>query len=259
MVKPTGIIPYEFPEDWDSIEIFPLSDLHIGDPKADIPMFRKFVAMIKERPNRFLLYNGDNLNNAIKTSVSNVYNETMNPNEQRKWLAAELDQIRDRFLCFVCGNHEYRSKKDVDLSAVEWLADKLGCPYYSDDEAALKISLGKGENGKRVTYGLYVTHGNGGGKYVGGAMNNVENLALTIEGADVVVVGHVHKKAASKPAVRVMDLQNNVMRQKDKLCVISSHWADFGGYAARKMYRPSSKGSVPIILSGREKLAQAVI
>lgn len=253
------IITYNFPKHWNNMEIFSLSDLHIGDPRVDIKLFRNFVQMIKEQPNRYVIYNGDNLNNAIKTSVSNVYNETMNPNEQRKWLAAELELIRDRFLCFVCGNHEYRSKKEVDISPVEWLAEKLGCPHYYEDEAALKISLGQGENGKRITYGLYVTHGAGGGRYVGSAINNVENLALTIEGADVVIVGHVHKKAASKPSVRVMDLHNNKVTEKDKLCVISSHWSDFGGYAARKMLRPSSKGSVPIILDGRKKYAYAII
>jgi predicted phosphodiesterase len=247
------IIPFEFDEKWDSLELFPLSDLHVGDHRTDITAFRRFVNMILEKPNRYLIYNGDNLNNATKFSVSNVYNDTMSPNEQRKFLEAELLPIKQRFLCFVDGNHEYRSKKDSDISSVEWLAEKLGCPHYFEDAAAIKISLGKGDNGKRITYGGVVTHGSGGGKFVGGAMNNLENFALMVEGADFFVVGHVHKKAGSVPGVWRMDLQNNVMREREKLCIISSHWADYGGYSLRKMMRISGRGSVPVIFSGRDK------
>lgn len=37
------------------------------------------------------------------------------------------------------------------------------------------------------------------------------------------------------------------------LYVVSSSFQDFGGYAAKKMMRPSALGSTPIYLSGREK------
>jgi predicted phosphodiesterase len=247
-----NLICREFPADWQSLELYPLSDLHVGDPRCDVKMFERFIEHILAAKNRYLIYNGDNLNNATKSSVSNVYNDTMSPNEQRKWLTAKLEPVADRFLVFVSGNHEYRSKKDVDFNAVETMAEKLGVPFV-EDEAALKISVGRDAKYNRCTYGIMVTHGAGGGKYVGSSMNNAENYALTVEGADLVVLGHCHKKAASIPAVRKFDFQNNILRSIEKVCVISSHWADFGGYAARKMLRPSSKGSVPVFLNGRQK------
>jgi predicted MPP superfamily phosphohydrolase len=248
-----NIIPFEFSSEWDELELYPLSDLHIGDYRTDISAFRRFVQMIKEKPNRFLIYNGDNLNNATKFSVSNVYNDSMSPNEQRKFLESELMPIKDRFLAFVDGNHEYRTKRDNDLSSVEWLADKLGCKHYAADAVAIKISFGKGSNGKRVTYAGVATHGSGAGKFIGGTMNNLENFALMIENCDFVIVGHAHKKAGSVPGVWRMDLQNNVMVEREKICVVSSHWASYGGYALRKMMRISGKGSVPLILNGKEK------
>lgn len=253
------IATFTFPDTWTKMEIYPLSDLHIGDPKADIKMFRQFVANIKAEENRYIVCVGDLLNNAIKTSISNVYNETMSPRKQVAFLAEELEPIKDRILCMVEGNHEYRSTKDVDQSPSERLAEKLGCKHYYQDEAAIKISLGKGYNQKPITYTIYLTHGASGGKWPGNAINNTIHLALSLENCDIVIVGHSHKKVASKIAKRHFDVRNNVVRQIENLVVVSSHWSDLSGYAARKMLLPSAKGTIPIILDGRKKEMLAVV
>lgn len=265
------IIPFEFPDTWDYLNLIPINDLHIGDPRVQLPLFRRFIKAVAEDERAFVLLNGDNLNNAIKTSISNVYNEQMPPNEQRKFLAGELLPIKDKILIAVDGNHEYRTKKEVDLSAVEWLCDQLKIenqyiqtkdkttPLYFEDEAFVKISLGKGKDGKRVTYGIYLTHGAGGGGRLGSSVNKAEDTVLLIEGADCICVGHVHKKGASAPGYRRMDLRNNKVTEHSKLVVVSSHWSNYGGYAARKMLRPSAKGSVPIRLDGREKKLLATV
>jgi predicted phosphodiesterase len=253
------IIPFTFPAEWENIELYPLGDIHIGDPKTDIKLFQNFVKYIKEKENRIVVCVGDLLNNALKSSVSNVYNETMNPNEQRKWLAVELQPIKDRILCMVSGNHEYRTKKEADLDPIEWLSEKLGIKYYSEDELAIKISFGEGYNQKPITYTFMLTHGAGGGKRPGSVINNLELYAMTLDGADVVIVGHSHRRFGYKFSPRVFDPRNNIVKQVDRLCVVSSSWQDFGGYAARKMLIPGTKGAEPIILNGRVKSAKAVI
>lgn len=259
------ILSFDFPEDWTSLELFPLADLHIGDPKTDVKLFQNFVKYIKEKPNRLVVFNGDGMNNALKSSVSNVYNETMNPNEQRKWLATELYPIKDRILCFVCGNHEYRSKKDTDLDPIEWIADSLGCRdkkgnlRYFEDEAALKITLGKDDHSKRIAYGIYMIHGAGGGRKPGSALNRAVDIALGVEGADVMIMSHVHKEIGHRFETRRMDLNNNVMRSMEKIIAISAPWQNFGGYAARFGLTPGCKGAEPIILSGVTKKARVMI
>ena len=252
------IIPFNFSAEWEQLELFPLNDLHIGDPKTDEALFKRFVRYVQDAPNRFLVGIGDLMNNGIKSSVSNIYNETMTPREQRKWLARELQPIKDRILLFIDGNHEYRSKKEVDLSQTEELADSLGVRYL-EDEAALKINFGRKPNGKPCSYNIYVTHGATGGKRPGAAVNNLELLALSLDGCDVVIVGHSHKRLGYRFRPRRFDPYNNKVTQVDRLCVVASAWQDFGGYAARKMYIPGAKGKTPIILDGREKYACAVI
>jgi len=254
------IIEFKLPESFEMVEIYPLSDLHIGDPKVDKRLFKEFINHILAEPYRFIIYNGDNMNNAIKSSVSNVYNEEMTPREQKKWLQRELEPVKDRILVFVEGNHEARTGKDTDQRIVEDIADHLGkSDLYREDEAYIKLIFGKRANsGSQMCYTIYIVHGNGGGKRPGSALNNIELLALGTD-ADVYIMGHVHKKMAYKNAVRRPDLRNNNILEQERLFVVSSHWSEFGGYAARKMLNPSAKGSVPIKLYGRVKKMEAIV
>ena len=95
------LIVHELSDSFDTLEIYPLMDLHIGDKKTDTVLFYKFIQHILEQPNRYMTIQGDLMNNATKSSVSNVYEETMNPHEQKKWLIHELKCVKDRILCVV--------------------------------------------------------------------------------------------------------------------------------------------------------------
>jgi len=261
------IIPIELSSEFKELELYALSDLHIGDPLCDVTAFRKFVKFVLAQENRYVIVNGDMANNAIKTSVSNIYNETIPPNEQRKWLVKELSPIKDRILCYVEGNHERRSKKDVDLSIAEWIADALGVRYY-ENFACLKIRFGKMATSKNgvhcgsggpCAYIVFVTHGSSGGSLLGSALNKGERFISRIDGCDLLVLGHSHKKAAGKIGSLVCDKNNNQIHEVEKGIIVSSHWAAFGGYASRMMMPPSAKGCTWAILGGERKQVQIVL
>lgn len=254
------LITHEFSDTFDTLEIYPLMDLHIGDEKTDEVLFHKFIAHILAEPNRFVTLQGDLMNNAIKTSVSNVYNETMNPHEQKKWLINELRPIRDRILCIVPGNHENRNTKDVDNRPMEDLAMVLGLDdLYAQNGAFIKVSFGKGDNGKRRTYVLACIHGYGGGTKPGAAANRIEDFLYTMEGVDVIIMGHVHKKLAGAPSKLVVDPRNNTISTKAVLWVIASAWQNYGGYGFRMMLRPGTKGKTPITLHAKQRQIDAII
>jgi hypothetical protein len=107
-------------------------------------------------------------------------------------------------------------------------------------------------------YGMYITHGNGGGKFVGASLNNLEKLSMSVM-ADIYVMGHVHKRSAYKHSYRHIDMYHNVVSERDRLFVTSSHWQHFGGYAATKLLQPSAKGAVPIVLYSERKHFEAII
>jgi len=254
-------IKHELSRDLTSLEVYSLNDLHIGDSKTDLNLFQQFKKYILSGPNRYIILNGDLMNNAIKTSVSNVYNEVIPPSEQKRWLIRELRDLKHRILGITSGNHEARNKKDVDNDITSDIACALDLEHlYDENGVVIKVSLGERRTKDRqITYTFYVTHGSGGGKYVGSSLNNIENYGLCFEGIDVFVMGHVHKKSAARSSKIIVDVHNDTIRQRDVLYVVSSAWQDYGGYAQKKMLRPGVKGATPILLDGKTKKFEVVI
>lgn len=254
------IIHAELSRDFETVEVYSLSDLHIGSQFVDLKLFDRFIKNILDAPNRFIIYNGDNMNNAIKSSISNIYAETMRPRDQKRWLIENLEPVKDRILAFTEGNHEARSAKETDQSIVEDIAYALGRhDVYRGDEALIKITFGKNKkNRKRQCYSLWCTHGSGGGGTIGATMNKLQRVAMGTD-ADVYLTGHVHQKATSKNCKRSTDLKNNSISTRERLFVISSHFMNFGGYAAKGMMLPSAKGSVKITFHAKEKKIEATI
>jgi hypothetical protein len=80
------------------IYIIPISDLHLGDPHVNFDKFYGYRKWIQDNPNAFVLLNGDIMNTAIKSSVSNCYEETMRPKEQLKLAVKLFEPIKDRIL-----------------------------------------------------------------------------------------------------------------------------------------------------------------
>ena len=248
------LLKYQFDE-YNQIEIYPLSDLHIGDGKTDLKLFEEFKTFILEKQNRFIILNGDLMNNAIKTSVSNVYNETMNPNQQKKFVIENLKPLKDRILGITSGNHEHRSKKETDTDLTEDIAYALGLEEIYDDAGVfIKINVGRNNRNQPISYIIHAVHGNGGGKQLGSGLNNLDFYGSQYEGVDVFIMGHIHKKIAGKTSKVVVDLIHESIKTKEIAYVTSGSWQDYlGGYAQRMMLKASTKGTSTIVLDGTKK------
>ncbi len=57
------IINVELPRGHDYIEIYPIGDIHIGDRLQDRNRLRQWVIEVKKKPNRYIIMNGDIINN----------------------------------------------------------------------------------------------------------------------------------------------------------------------------------------------------
>ena len=135
------VIRRQFDDNTD-IRIYPFVDLHFGDGNTDVAAGERFIREIQKDPNAYLMYLGDNMNNAIKSSVSNVYNESRSPHEQKKYLIELLKPVADKFLCFVPGNHEGRSSKETDCPLVWDIADRLGkADLYRENMAFIELKV----------------------------------------------------------------------------------------------------------------------
>ena len=233
----------------------------MGERSFDRERFQNFISHIANTENAYCVLTGDLLNNAIITSVSNSYEDIMTPSESKKWLREELIPIKNKILAVVSGNHEARSRKVTDTDLVEDICDYLGISQlYCKEEAYVKISFGKQKTpAVPQIYGIYITHGSGGGGKAGSVLNRIECLSMSVL-ADVYITGHYHKKAAYKHEYRHVDLYHNTIQERERLFVVASSWHSyFGGYAAEKMMQPSAKGTVPITLYADKKRFEATI
>lgn len=254
MKQDFDIISHHF--DRDDIRIYPLSDLHIGAPEFNLSAWVAFKKLILADKRAYIVIAGDLMNNATRSSVSNVFEETMRPSEQKKWLAAELHDIKDRILCAVPGNHEARSGKDVDDCPLYDVLCKLDIEdIYRPNAAFMAIRFGKmdGNGALNPTYSLMVTHGAGGEILTGAGVNRNERFGYVFDGLDILITGHTHKPLVTNPSKICIDLHNGKITQKPFKCVTATSWMNYGGYALRKMLPPASFAPQVITLCGKKK------
>lgn len=255
MLRDFEIIIHEFEENND-ITIIPISDVHLGANEHMQRAWETFCMDVLKEPNTYITLGGDLINNATRSSVSNIFEETMRPSEQKRLMAKMLEPLRGRILCAVSGNHERRSMKDADDEPTYDIMCKLDLEHlYRENLAFVKLRIGdqKGNGSMNPTYTLAVTHGAGGGALSGGTVNRNERFGYAIEGVDALIVGHSHKPIITQPAKLVVDHANNKISVKPFKVVVSTAWLGYGGYAAQKMLIPSSHSVQRICLAGKHK------
>ena len=255
MLTDFTLIQKHFPHNRE-IRVISISDIHLGAAEHMETAWREFRTRILEDPDAYITLGGDLINNATRNSVSNVFEETMRPREQKRLMAEMLTPLRDRILCAVPGNHEGRSGRDADDDPVYDIMCKLDLEdLYRENIAFLKIQFGdtKGDGLANPTYVITVAHGSGGGLLTGASVNRAERFGYCIDGADALILGHTHKPSITQPGKIKIDAHNNKVSIKPFKVITATSWLEFGGYAARKLLLPSSFAPQILKLSGDHK------
>lgn len=213
-----------------TIKLYAIGDVHIGAKEADLEGFSSFLRCLESESDSYMVIVGDVINNGVKDSVTNVYEETMPPSEQVEYTAELLAPVKDKILGCVGGNHEYRSIKAVDYDPLFQVMTLLRIPeLYRQNFAFVRINLERGKT--KDHYALYLTHGKSANKQKQFAQGGVE-------GVDAILCGHTHNGLVQKHSRMVLTTRNNViMRPIVELTATS--WLRYGGYAARAQMIPS--------------------
>lgn len=255
MLPDFEMIVHRFEERPD-LTIIPVSDVHLGAAEHMEKEWAAFCESVLSRPNVYLILVGDLINNATRNSVSNVFEETLRPREQKKMMTQMLMPLRDRILAGVSGNHERRSLKDADDDPSYDIMCKLDLEnLYRENIAFIKIQMGKPRaNGiDNPTYTIVATHGAGGGIYTGAAVNRNERFGYVIDGMDCLIVGHTHKPFITQPSKIKINPYNNTVSMRPFKVVSSTSWLKYGSYAARSMMLPTSHAVQTITFAGKHK------
>ena len=255
------IIKRDLGKEFKEIKLLSLSDLHIGDKLCNLKVINSVLEEVKKNNNIFIILNGDLMNNATKTSVSDTYNEQMTPTEQILCLCDLLDPIKDKILVIHQGNHEARTLKNDGVDIIRLVARQLGIEdRYSAGWWYLYLTLGLNEKKKDrpMMYTITGIHGYGGGRKNGGKINNLVEMSDKVI-ADIYVMGHTHTPIVTRNSIFLPDYQHKTLVQKDKYYLMTNSFLEYGGYGETYGFTPSTTEHQEMILDGTKKKIKIII
>ena len=257
------IIKIDLPRELEMIELHTFADEHIGDEHCDLKRLAQRIAYVRDTPHAYCILNGDIIDNATKTSIGDVYTQEFNPMEQLRRATELFEPLKDKILCITHGNHENRTYKSEGINLSYMLAAQLGLAHrYSPTSALLFIRVGEtyrklretngSGNIRKICYTAYILHGSGGGRKEGGKANRLADMASIID-ADIYIHAHTHLPMIMREAYHRVDPRNSTVAIVDKLFVNTAANLNYGGYGEGGEFKPSSKVSPTIYLSGTKK------
>ena len=189
-------ISIDLSEDIDTLKVEVFADLHIGDRHCDMGRIKSRIKAMEEEPHTYCILNGDILNNATKTSVSDCYSESLTPMEQIQQAIELFEPVKDRILAITTGNHERRTYNKEGIDLMEVFARQIGLyDRFSSSSALLFLHFGqcsrRASDGRKMTYTIFVNHGSGGGRKEGAKAIRLADMACIVD-ADAYIHSHTH-------------------------------------------------------------------
>ena len=235
--------------DIKNLNIYPISDVHYGSSQCSSYEFLKYIKTIEKDPDAIAFIMGDLFE---CNSVENI-------NEQVQRMARVLMPIKDKIAVIVYGNHELKFKSKTDIDVIIDLAVEMDLDpdIIFEDGVYLFLQFGntKAHDNRPLCYQLYVTHGAGKAKTTGGKVDSLVDRAKNIPTADIVIGGHFHTPFSVRENIPRVDESNRKIQYKDRLIVESNSWLEYGGYAERAGFPPTSLTPPIISLNGYGKKA----
>ena len=236
----------------NGITIIPLADAHYGSREFNEVRWHKTIKRIQDDPHCFCVLVGDLLDTGLRNSVTNIYEQTCSPRAQKEWLMNELKPIAKKILASTEGNHERRARREADSCPLYDVMLAIGCEAtYRENICFLQIQFCyqfQGKQKQRAEFSFAITHGAGGGQYVGSSANKVQNYGMAIDGIDCIITGHTHKPISFPVSKLVFDGHAKTVLQKQFTVVVASSFLDYGGYPIEKMLPPTAHTTTEVIL-----------
>jgi hypothetical protein len=265
-----SLIQVNLPEEWDSVTIAAVADVHRASRHFDLKRWKQFLATVQADERIRVLLLGDLAHTALKDSKSDSYDCLLTPEQERDKLREELRPIWHQVIAVTDGNHEERTKKLDDSRPMRELCIQLaegaeaqkaeaeGKGKYSAESMTVKVTFGRKQNGKRQCYVIYGQHGFGGGKRKGAVANMLEDLGSIYPFADMYFAGHLHVPMSTWDRKPFPDLYNNRNVMKRRAFYSTGAFCGWEPWVERKG-RGASDDAVPFITIREDKQREQVM
>lgn len=224
------------PDTWDSIQLAPLYDVHIGSGEHDAALFERHLDWIARTPNVLTWNGGDMVENASKHSPgASAICQRGTPNEQLFRAAKILTKIQHKMIFAIPGNHEDRTFNEAGLDGAAQLAEHLRLPYFPD--YCFCTIRWRGNN-----FRLSAHHGSGAAQ-TPGAQRNAARKDMPWSHFDLFWTGHLHQPMADVVFQTDFDQRDGSMFERNSVVLISPSYVKyFSSYAAKKRMAPGTRG-----------------
>jgi len=241
------MVKHKFPWDYPYIHLYPSADWHIGSAEFDEKLCKSWVKTVENDPYGYVVLAGDLMNNGVKTSKTNVYEEAMRPSRQKEYLYETLKPIREKILGSCGGNHEYRNIREVDDDPLCDVFCRLGIEdRYRQNACFIKASLGTAKKDRQVSYCIAAIHGT--------SRNKRKKWEYSVDGVDIFISGHTHDPEETPPCKLRVDMHNETVSTAEFTSVVCNSFQSYGGYSMRGMYLPNASKRFQILtLDGTTK------
>lgn len=237
--------------EFDTVEIFGVHDLHYGNECFDSHRWNEFTKLILSEPNRFVVFVGDLMENAVPNSKSDVFSQTATPREQHEFVESIFKQFANRTLAIVDGNHEFnRSTRLCGLFPLYSAACIAGIEdKYRSAFSVVDFGFGNVENRLCRSVG-FVAH----------QMKDLKNFGAidATEGFDWAWHGHDHEPNEHPRGHLIYNRQRREVRLKNCENLDNGSFLTFGGYGARGGFRPKAEKLYKLVLHARPQRQIAV-
>lgn len=260
------VVKHSLP-DYESIDILPLADTHIGDIHSDFKKLQEQIGWVKAAKNRYVILNGDLVDMAVRSSIGDIYSQNLTPMQALEQCVKIFGPISDRVLTVQPGNHELRIWRTDGIDFTQLFCQQLGIgDLYSNASTMLFVRFGthsEGRNSQKqhkrpVLYTIYCAHGSGTGRTEGAKINRLASLASICD-ADIFIHSHTHLPIITKNAYYRVSAANSSVTKTERLFVNTGSTLDYGGYGELQSYKPNSLDTPIIHLSGRTRKMSATL
>jgi hypothetical protein len=236
----------EIPEDVGYL--IPIGDLHLGDKafsKRSLEKLKGYVKWVKERSNARVILMGDIFNTATRVSKTSPFEQT---EDEEEWAYKLFSPIKDKIICVIDGNHEWRLIDFANYSILNSFAKRLGIKY-AGISAVVNFKINKRKRGTiggvwREQYLIYAHHTRGGGALVGSKMNRVDKLRIMVANADVYLGAHNHQLGVMPVSVGIIDVRHKRVNYPKQWLVDCGSYLDWeNSYAEKDQMPPVKLGS----------------
>lgn len=213
------------------INLYPFTDIHIGAKDHDSTKFKKAIKILKEDPNGYCFFNGDNLEFIPPNYGIPERGQVSTPDEQIEQYVKVLKSLGKKVLFFRSGNHEERAWRLGGIEVARHISRELKIPSLSVGMEEVHIMIGKKK------YRLVTSHGEGGS-----SKKTLINMQLTFPGADLYFSGHTHELYFNEGNINI-DTSSGKEKFKSQIEMVGGSYLGWAEYARANNMRPTQTGS----------------